>query len=723
MASSGTRAITEYVPPLSGHTALHDEEKVPLQDSLPSSTENFQSSRDLPEQVSLGQQPYAGEDRFVSAPDGKYIWSSGVFRRFPHLGVLPLLLNMVCTGAAIATVLYSDGGLVSEWSGVMQPPVLLAYTSTAANMLLGIAFACGCSICFWTQALGGEMPVTSLHHHWEGASSFLGALSALTRRKAVRLSLVSVLVTVSSLLRGPLMQRASSVQTRELSLPGTVDVEVYPGIRLDDSVFSRVPGPQADGRLTFPMILRGYRFKDPIVIPGAENCKNCSLTVKALGFERSNCSVTESTLPEAEQWMSYGELSESFLQTRIFQIHIRSEILEDMNSATPKRYLSDYSTLNITVTRKVSHGWEAKLLTQSCLIIPSIVSYALIVDRGNTTLASTSWRDDAVLTNVHATLAWTGLMEDKEWELISMESNFQIMLLDMQRLGAELWESQTNVTVHLWHNGRRESDAPPRVDLDYSGLAGYLYAQEYPGRLDRYVNCCGPTFDDPMDDIINSYREIAFRMSILEAAANKRNITNANTTESDSHPWSITSQSVDYVSDQVRVEYKANFPALALALAISLLGPLATLTLFWGYWRLGREFSMSPIELANAFIVRGLMLPVSETGATSYAKSQGSEDHYRQISLHGQDQHQSHDQKQLATLLASCSSNASAKEIAKHCAGKPHHDRWWNTFFRSRRREPRVQYGVLESTGQLGFAVADEQGVIHARKPREGEML
>ncbi|KAK3946752.1 hypothetical protein QBC32DRAFT_388094, partial [Pseudoneurospora amorphoporcata] len=189
----------------------------------------------------------------------------------------------------------------------------------------------------------------------------------------------------------------------------------------------------------------------------------------------------------------------------------------------------------------------------------------------------------------------------------------------------------------------------------------------------------GPNFDDPMDDIINSYREMTLRMSVLEAAVSNENITSANTTTSDRYQKSWINQSVDYVNHQVRVEYKANPPALGLAVVISLLGPLATLTLFWGYWKLGRDFFMSPLELANAF-------------------------------LH---------QPELATLLANCSSNASAKEITKHCAHKRNDDHWWNTFFRfNSNREPKLQYGVLESTGQLGFAVEDEQGIIHARKPR-----
>lgn len=267
--------------------------------------------------------------------------------------------------------------------------------------------------------------------------------------------------------------------------------------------------------------------------------------------------------------------------------------------------------------------------------------------------------------------------------------------------------------------------------VTYSGVASYVYMKEYPeSTLKTSAVMTGPDFDDPMDDIINSYRDIGLRMSILEAVVNNNGQTNGTALGPYSLPKPFISQSVDYVSHQARVEYQANPRALGLAVVISLLGPLATLTLFWGYWKLGRNFSMSPLELANAFLVRGHMPPMS----SSSTKCQGAQDYcpeiqhqYQHQHQHEQPQqyfHQHHQQPELATLLASCSSNASAKQITKHCARKRNDGRWWSTFFQfNNKREPRLQYGVLESTGQLGFAVEDEQGVIHARRPREGEML
>ena len=59
----------------------------------------------------------------------------------------------------MAVLVVSNGKPVSEFSGNTQPGVLLAYTSTIANTLMGVAFAEGVIINFWTGALRG-VPVS-----------------------------------------------------------------------------------------------------------------------------------------------------------------------------------------------------------------------------------------------------------------------------------------------------------------------------------------------------------------------------------------------------------------------------------------------------------------------------------------------------------------------------------------------------------------------------------
>ena len=47
--------------------------------------------------------------------------------------------------------------------------------------------------------------------------------------------------------------------------------------------------------------------------------------------------------------------------------------------------------------------------------------------------------------------------------------------------------------------------------------------------------------------------------------------------------------------------YTSSYLFLGLAVMVSLLGWLATVPIFFGWWNLGRAVSMSPIEMARAF--------------------------------------------------------------------------------------------------------------------------
>ena len=166
------------------------------------------------------------------------------------------------------------------------------------------------------------------------------------------------------------------------------------------------------------------------------------------------------------------------------------------------------------------------------------------------------------------------------------------------------------------------------------------------------ADCEFAAFDDPMDEILNGFRELALRMGVAAAAEGTKSQTAAYTTE-------LTS-----------TVYAAHRGNLALAVVISLLGPVATLILFWGWWGLGRSFSLSPLEIANAFYSGG---GASELAAT--------------------------------TALVGASSNASAEQVAKHVR---------------KGGDPVVRYGVSKEEKRLVVAVGDSEGV---KTPRSGEIL
>jgi hypothetical protein len=58
---------------------------------------------------------------------------------------------------------------------------------------------------------------------------------------------------------------------------------------------------------------------------------------------------------------------------------------------------------------------------------------------------------------------------------------------------------------------------------------------------------------------------------------------------------------VSYVDVNELVVYHTTWSIAAAAIAVSILGVVSTLPLYWGWWRLGRSVTLSPLEIAKAF--------------------------------------------------------------------------------------------------------------------------
>lgn len=250
----------------------------------------------------------------------------------------------------------------------------------------------------------------------------------------------------------------------------------------------------------------------------------------------------------------------------------------------------------------------------------------------------------------------------------------------------------------------KNSTGTIRTYVDYKGATSFLYEQ-----ISGSDSMCGPSFEDPTDDILNGFRELALRLSIREAIEkNKAAIDAGNGTEA--NPPFV--QRVAYESHRFRTEYAVNTATLYAAVVISLLGPTAIFFLFSGWQTLGRSFSFSPFELANSLLLRSSLPPPSPRSSLppSSSSPRSSRSDIDSIYEIKQRQHQ------LGSLLASCSSNESAEKLLEsvaQMAGAGGRDS----------EEPVVQYGVLDGTGLLGFAISDANGVVHARMPRKGELL
>ncbi|KAH8632793.1 hypothetical protein IG631_11427 [Alternaria alternata] len=97
------------------------------------------------------------------------------------------------------------------------------------------------------------------------------------------------------------------------------------------------------------------------------------------------------------------------------------------------------------------------------------------------------------------------------------------------------------------------------------------------------------TCQDPMDRMLDALREITFRTAVIAGKnADTRNITNAD-------------QQMEYQGYELQSIYITDWKFMAIAALLSFSSIIAVGATFYGWWELGRPFSMGPLELASAF--------------------------------------------------------------------------------------------------------------------------
>ncbi|KAK3388352.1 hypothetical protein B0T20DRAFT_511482 [Sordaria brevicollis] len=310
----------------------------------------------------------------------------------------------------------------------------------------------------------------------------------------------------------------------------------------------------------------------------------------------------------------------------------------------------DMKAFHINVSRKTDYGLTGEIEHHSCFLYPAAVNYTLSLDSGILSFKSSNRSNDTV-----------------------------VELLKLDQL--EIFETISSVFF------RAESTASfSSNEGEWAMTSGGLMANLYYGTdlTDSFTKEPDHVrFDDPMEDIINSFREIALRMSVREAV--EKNIAEV-TQEGEPILVSplVVFQNLSYESEITVVRYTTDEDALALGVVVSLIGPMATLVLFWGFWNLGRRVTMSPLEMINALSVS------SATGAQNGATD-------------------------VARIFADCKSNVEGAGVANYVRKADSNGKG----------EPKLQYGVVEETGRLGMVVVDEMHPERrrVRRPMKGEVL
>jgi hypothetical protein len=491
-------------------------------------------------------------------------WTPSFWSRFPVTGIAALAGAALLTCAAVAVLVLSDHKDTTSWGYDLKPTVYLSLATALTNILLTYALAEGVVISFWRNAKRGST-LRELNQYWLSGNSVLGALKGSFRGSALIVGLSCVMATLS-VARGPLFQAATSVQNVVINSQDQMTVHVAPKLPFQYTSFpqtyTRVDFSDTPAYLSpqFSQVMLQYQNHSDINITQSGCTETCYTSVKAFGFRpictKKTVKYNYGTVVSADGGNSVQDPVTVFSSNGSYTQTPRAE----NNGAIEGYYNVALDTIYIA---NPSGATEGNLVQHFCTLQSGIVDYAITITNNSVTFQSTSWRDDTFISDLHLDVYPN-----------SNPTSGDFIIAGFASAAADLFAS----SVTMYQGGTYG------IVAAFTGLQANQYLKAYPnGTYPTYTEM---SWTDPMDDMINAMREIAFRTSI--AAASNTSLAGS-------------VQSVPYKGTSSQIVYVTNYTFTIIAAAVSFLGILTVIPTFWGWWEDGREVSMSPLEIAKAF--------------------------------------------------------------------------------------------------------------------------
>ncbi|KAK0616899.1 hypothetical protein B0T14DRAFT_254301 [Immersiella caudata] len=496
-------------------------------------------------------------------PANAHEWRASVLRRLPWDALLAILGTIACAITMTVVIIKSNGDAVEHWT--VSPAVYLAIISAAANILLRYTFSKGVEISWWTTAMKDDTRVKDLHNIWLHSTSLVSAVRAGRDFNLVALAAILLALVPAN---APLAQRASTAASRVVTAEATVSLVAA------QTINSSMATGMVTGRTTsisyvtppFAAVLQNYLVSAPIMIApdGALACHAgiCRGAVRAAGYDMtcvpgSRIFDRSPRLPDEPTLDNASSVDPAVIFATEFHY------VEWTNGLA-----AGEAAINLTAVFKQDGGCKGTLTLRNCTLVPATLEYRVVVANSTVALDGRyTYHDDKVV-SYHATPGGSGPHESYHGGVSLALSDMFSSKVTLSFGGAVgMLMSSSGVTALRY---QREKERLPVEDTA-------LYAE------------CRNYWLDPIDDILMAARSIAFRIAF------EGNLTN------------VPLQTMQSEREVTELVYQSDFLFLGLALVFIVLSGLTVTPLLWNWWRLGREVSLSPVEVARAFAAPELL--------------------------------------------------------------------------------------------------------------------
>ncbi|RAH84574.1 hypothetical protein BO86DRAFT_441396 [Aspergillus japonicus CBS 114.51] len=515
--------------------------------------------------------------RYSTLDGQQHVWQTGAWKRLPYLGLLSLLGVLLCIGFNIAILLTCNGQSVSKWS--VQPSVLLAISAALSNGLLKFAMAEGAAISWWLRAIDG-CTVDDLHCYWSFPNSLYDAARNIRVANLLTFaSVASVLVAVDS----PLYQRALTIVTDTVAHQTPLSVKIarqipegYTGTLMQHTT------PPALGSMkpAFQQVMEGYNSRETMYINstvgGSSDSGNFTgLTIRAAGFAVDCAQETRPWDFGPAYETKNGSLTSNDSSDIVGMVDVERTMFQTnftFDATLP-------SNITFTAVWKDQIPCVSRLQVKRCRFQIAELYYPVTV--------------------VNNTVEFAGALDELGLSAESIAARYEIDSNEVtQRNGSTLGGIYLGAEDLL--NAQAAADQADHIwSLDTSGTL----AQDYANNSDL-TTTCQSTWSDPTSAVISTLQEIMFRTALAAANDSSRleYYKGVDATRVQ------TNQTVNSVLTTEEVVFKLHPEYLAVGVLVTIACVIPVASTFYGWWKIGRPVTMSPIEIAKAFnapVLRG----------------------------------------------------------------------------------------------------------------------
>ncbi|KAH0172830.1 hypothetical protein KCU67_g1558, partial [Aureobasidium melanogenum] len=477
--------------------------------------------------------------------------SLSLLRRLPWMVFLSFLGSLTCTALSVCVLIVSDQTAQTSWS--IQPSVYLAVLAPLGNILLRYCLSQGLINDWWNLA-SRRTTLEALHNRWEHGTSLKSAATSFSTFD--RISAAKILIAATFAVN-PLLQRALRPYNQKTTSYVTVPFQLATAESSSKDVDFRSDSIgmfSSTGQLGQPMIrvMRDYTNRAAIINEHGACPGNCTGTVRAAGLA-SNCSTTRVPIQ-----MDHQKLP--IVPVTVFSIGAGVPSVQEgePSSLTFSAFYVQTQRSNDTSLTEMPQSCDGSATTVTCIMTPATMDYSVVL------------RNNTISVDVSAVKVAQTKSNDKPDS--THVTNYTYALYGLSFVANSIVQSNMNATAN-----------PEGWSYWLTGPLSYFHTNI---KQDSHEISCEITSTDPTDDILTTFNEIMFRVSMVALS----NSTNS----------SLATEYTMTASELVIV-YESRYIYLAAATFISLLACCSVLPIFNGFWRLNRPFSLSPIEIAQAF--------------------------------------------------------------------------------------------------------------------------